>query len=108
MGFLRRIFGGSAAKPPQDGAIHLYVKCNKCGAPVHVRVDPRNDLSLEYTDSDEPAGYRLIKEIMDARCFKLMRAEITYDAAKRELDRTIDGGAYITRDEYERLAQPDA
>ena len=31
-----------------NGAIHLYVRCDRCGAPVHVRVDPRNDLVIEY------------------------------------------------------------
>ena len=55
-------------------------------------------------------GYRLIKEIMDSRCFRLMRAEIEYDARRREIRRAIEGGAFITRDEYEqrRSAQPSS
>jgi hypothetical protein len=106
MDFLRRLFGGG--QPRGDGAIHLYVKCNRCGAPVHVRVDTRNDLSIEYGDSEEPSGYRLIKEIMDSRCFRLMRAEIDYDGAKRELSRQIEGGTFITREEFERLVASGA
>jgi hypothetical protein len=105
MNFLRRLFGSGA---PSDGAIHLYVKCNRCGAPVHVRVDPRNDLSIEYGDGDEPSGYRLIKEIMDSRCFRIMRAEIDYDRVKREMSRTIEGGTFIARDEYDRLVAQGA
>jgi hypothetical protein len=106
MNVLRRLFGGKTAS--DDGAIHLYVKCNRCGAPVHVRVDPRNDLVSEYDDSDDPSGYLLVKEIMDSRCFRLMRAEITYDRARREQGRTIEGGTFITKEEYEQLAAPQA
>jgi hypothetical protein len=103
MNFLRRLFGGSAGTAP-DGAIHLYVRCNRCGAAVHVRVDPRNDLLIEYGDEDDATGYRLIKEIMDSRCFRLMRAEIEYDRGRHELNRQIEGGTFITKDEYDQLA----
>lgn len=102
MHFLRRLFGGNHTHGERDDAIHLYVECGRCHAVVHVRVDPRNDLMPEYGDSDDLVGYRLIKEIMDSRCFRLMRAEIEYDARRREISRTIEGGAFITRDEYEQ------
>lgn len=105
MNVLRRLFGGRTAS--DDGAIHLYVKCNRCGAPVHVRVDPRNDLVSEYDESDDPSGYLLVKEIMDSRCFRLMRAEITYDRARHEQERTLEGGTFITKDEYEQLVVPN-
>jgi hypothetical protein len=103
MNVLRRLFGGRSAS--DDGAIHVYVKCNRCGAPVHVRVDPRNDLVSEYDESDDPSGYLLVKEIMDSRCFRIMRAEITYDRSRREQERTIEGGTFITKEEYEQLAE---
>lgn len=101
MQWLRRLFGSNSS--PSDGAIHLYVRCSRCSAPVHVRVDPRNDLTIEYGDDESPSGYQLIKEIMDSRCFRLMRAEITYDSARREISRQIEGGAFISREEYEQL-----
>jgi hypothetical protein len=102
MNLLKRLFGGADA-PAADNAIHLYVRCDRCGAPVHVRVDPRNDLVIEYGDDDDASGYRLIKEIMDSRCFRLMRAEIEYDRGRRELNRKIEGGAFVSREEYEQL-----
>jgi len=106
MNILRRLFGGG--EPSSDGAIHLYVRCNHCGAPVHVRADPRNDLVTEYGDDDDAAGYRLFKEIMDSRCFRLMRAEIAYDRNRRELSRQIEGGTFISKEEYDQLmAQGD-
>ena len=102
MNLLRRLFGASDA-PASDNAIHLYVRCNRCSAPVHVRIDPRNDLVIEYGDDDDASGYRLIKEIMDSRCFRLMRAEIEYDRSRRELSRTLEGGTFISKDEYDQL-----
>jgi hypothetical protein len=107
MNLLRRLFGGSGG-PASDNAIHLYVRCNRCGAAVHVRIDPRNDLVIEYGDDDDASGYRLIKEIMDSRCFRLMRAEIEYDRGRRELSRTLEGGTFITQEEYQQLAARQA
>jgi len=103
MNLLRRLFGGGSGAIA-DNAIHLYVRCNRCNAPVHVRVDPRNDLVIEYGDDEDASGYRLIKEIMDSRCFRLMRAEIEYDRGRRELSRQIEGGTFISKDEYDQLA----
>lgn len=102
MNVLRRLFGSGS---PTDTAIHLYVRCNRCGAPVHVRVDPRNDLLIEYGDDENASGYRLIKEIMDSRCFRLMRADIEYDRSRREVSRQIEGGAFISKEEYNQLRE---
>ena len=105
MNLLRRLFGGGAA-PSGDHAIHLYVRCNRCSAPVHVRIDPRNDLVIEYGDDDDASGYRLVKEIMDSRCFRLMRAEIEYDRSRRELSRQLEGGTFLSKEEYDQLVAP--
>lgn len=105
MNVLRRLFGGKNAT---DDAIHLYVRCDRCGSPVHVRIDPRNDLSAEYGDDDSTAGYRLVKEIMDSRCFRLMRAEITYDSARRETHRELEGGRFISKEEFDELTSERA
>ncbi len=98
MDFLRRLFGGQAT----DDALHLYIKCGRCGAPVHVRVNLQNDLTADY-DDDRANSYQLVKEVMDDRCFRLMRAEILFDARRNELSRTIEGGTFISQEEYEEL-----
>lgn len=105
MDFLRRLFGGSQPDASDDGAIHLYVRCSRCQSPVHVRIDPRNDLIAEYGDDDNATGYTLHKEIMDSRCFRIMHAEITYDRNRREIERTIEGGTFMTKDEYDQLVE---
>jgi hypothetical protein len=86
--------------PPADpNALWLYVKCKRCGTPVAVRVDLRNDPSLD----DESNGYVLRKEIMDDKCFALMRAEIKFDARRNIIEKKIDKGEFITQDEYDQL-----
>lgn len=103
MGFFRRLFGGGGARSGSDPALHVYVKCNRCGAPVHVRINTNNDLSAEY-DDDSGDSYIVRKEVMDDRCFRLMRAEIRFDARRNETGRTIDGGTFISEAEYNDLA----
>lgn len=100
MNFLRKLFGGP--QTPTDNALHLYVRCANCNSPVHVRINPANDLSAEYGES-EVAGYQLRKEIMDAKCFRIMRAELDFDRNRRELSRTISGGEFITKEAYDLL-----
>jgi xanthine/CO dehydrogenase XdhC/CoxF family maturation factor len=99
MDFLRRLFSGGT---PADDALHLYIKCGKCGAPVHVRVNLQHDLVADYGDT-EAEGYQLIKEVMDDRCFRLMRVEMSFDARRNEESRTITGGEFISQEEYEAL-----
>ena len=103
MGFLRRLFGGGA--PRQGGeALHLYVKCNRCGAPVHVRVNLFNDLAADYGDTDAE-GYALSKEVMDDRCFRIMRVDMQFDTRRRETSREIEGGTFISEEEWNELAK---
>jgi hypothetical protein len=102
MDFLRRLFGGGAERT-SDNALMLYVRCSRCGAPLRVRVDLRNELYPEYGDM-ETSGFVLRKEMMDSKCFRLMYATVRFDARRREVEREIEGGAFITREEYERLS----
>ncbi len=101
MGFLRRLFGG-AGQSAEEQALHLHVKCGRCGSPVHVRVDLRNDLAADYGDT-EAEGYVLHKEVMDDRCFRLIHVEIHFDRRRNETSREIEGGTFITEEEWETL-----
>jgi len=100
MGFLKRLFGGSE-RSEDDQALHLYIKCARCGTPVHVRINLKNDLLADY-DGDN-GGYILAKEVMDDRCFRIMRAELHFDARRNETSRHIEGGAFITPEEFAAL-----
>jgi hypothetical protein len=79
-------------------ALWLYVRCKRCGTPLAVRVDLRNEPSAD----DEGDGYVLHKEMMDNKCFTLMHAVVHFDAQRKVVSQTVDKGEFITRDEYER------
>ncbi len=81
-----------------ENALWLYVRCKQCGTPLAVRVDLRNEPSPDY----ERGGYVLRKEMMDDKCFTLMRAEVFFDAQHHIVEQTVDKGEFISRDEYEK------
>jgi hypothetical protein len=91
---LAAMFGGKPAGE-QDDAIHIYVECARCKSTVHVRLDKRHDLSQA-----EGGGYFVRKEIMDSKCFRLMAAELTFDSSHRIQSQEVQGGRFISREEY--------
>lgn len=104
MSFIRRMFGGGNPAVPggsdkaDANALWLYVQCGKCGAPVAVRVDTRNDISIDY----ETGGRYLRKEIMDSTCFRLMYATVTFGGDGKIADKEIEGGKFLTEQEFEQ------
>jgi hypothetical protein len=98
MSFLKNLFGGGGGGDSGDrDALWLYVKCNKCGAPVAIRVDLRNDISVDY----ETGGKYLRKEIMDSTCFQLMYADVQFDGTGKISEKSIQGGTFLTKEEYD-------
>lgn len=104
MGLLERLTSLFSSRPSReaDDAIHIYVECGRCKAPVHVRLDKRHDLS-----QGEGGGYFVRKEIMDSKCFRLMTAEITFESGYRVQSQNLDGGRFISKEEFDSMARPD-
>ncbi len=96
----RSLFSPKASRETDD-AVHVYAECDRCKSKVHVRLDKRHDLSR-----GEGEGYFVRKEIMDSKCFRLMTAEISFDAGYRIQSQEIHGGRFITKAEYEAEAPP--
>ena len=97
MGLLDRLTSLFSSKPSgeADDAIHLYVECDRCHSRVHVRLDKRHDISQA-----EGGGYFVRKEIMDSKCFRLMAAEITFDAGYHIQSQDLQGGRLISKQEF--------
>ena len=93
---LKQIFSSTPGDP---NAIWLYVRCARCGMPLAVRVDLRNELSADY----EQGGYVLVKEMMDSKCFTLMRAQVRFNQQRNMTEHQVEGGTWMTRDEYEAM-----
>lgn len=93
-----QLFGSRTAEITDPDGIYFYVKCQQCGAPVRVRVDRQHDLQRD----DDGGGFLLRKEIMDGRCFRLMYAAVRFDPAYRIVEQTVEGGEFITWEEYQQ------
>lgn len=103
MGFLKKLFGGDGRdarpnKPVVDTqGIYFYVQCDRCGAPVRLRADKQYDLI------NEGNGYVWHKTIVDNRCFRPMSTVVHLNSAFEVVGGEIEGGRYITEEEYETL-----
>ena len=97
MGFLKKLFGGDSKPSPgrDDEGFFLYVQCDNCQAKVRLRVHKQHDLNL--TD----AGYEWVKTIIDSKCFRPMHTVAHFDSHYRMTDFELDGGRYISREQYE-------
>lgn len=105
MGLLDKLRSLFSSRPSAqaDDAIHIYVECERCKSKVHVRLDKRHDLS-----QGEGGGYFVRKEIMDSKCFRLMTAEIALDTSYRIQTQEVQGGRFISKQEFEALTPPGA
>lgn len=101
MNILKNLFGGGSGErgDSDSNALWLYVQCGKCGAPLAVRVDRRNEVSQDY----EKGGLWLRKEMMDSTCFQLMYAELQFSANGEIIERSIDRGKFLDKVEYDTL-----
>lgn len=114
MKFLKRLLTGSGGDAGHAGdgdpaadpnLFWYYVRCNRCGETVAVMARKGYDLVEEYEESansDAPTGYSLFKDVMGRSdtCFQQMRIEIRYNTTYEEMSRHIEGGMFITAEEY--------
>ena len=110
MGLFDKLFKSSRSKEPQKqsgsadpNGIIFYFRCSKCGTPVRVRVDRRNDLN---SDEEGPGYYVVRKDVMDSKCFQMMRAEIWMDTLYNVVQADVRGGEMITEEEYKAAQTP--
>ena len=98
MKLLKRLRGlvGGEGRPRDPDGIYFYVRCGRCGQKLKVRADRRFDL---VRDLDE-GGYVLHKEMMDGTCFSLMYATVRFDEDKRIISQDVEGGEFISEEEF--------
>ncbi len=107
MSFLGRLFGrssGKGASPEGDQyASFYYLRCNRCGEVIRVRIDRRWDLEQEFDEGggDAATGYAARKEVMGTKCFQMLRLTVQYDRGYHETDKELSGGTFVGREEYE-------
>lgn len=102
---VRGVLGGGTTARGDDGAgpgaFWVYVRCNACGEKIRVRVSRENDLSAEFEGGDFPSAYYAHKEIVGNQCFRRIKVDLYFDGRRQISEQKIDGGAFITREEYD-------
>lgn len=91
---IKNLFGGGE---PRDEGLYVYARCDNCGAVLHTRLDVKREAAPDFDEG----GYVLRKEMMDSSCFELLHAEFRFDANRNLTDRSIEGGTFVTREEWE-------
>ncbi len=115
MSFLDRLFGRGGQRQPEtstregDRAVYYYIRCGKCGEVIRVRINLQADLAQEFEGGgDYPTSYSVTKEIVGKHCFKPIHLEVRFDRGFHEVDKKLEGGTFITRQEYEAAQTPSA
>ncbi|MCU0521970.1 MAG: hypothetical protein MUF84_14925 [Anaerolineae bacterium] len=98
------LFGSASAEIRDPTGIYVYVRCDRCGAPVRVRIDRVYDLQHDH----ETGEFVVHKEIMDGTCFALMQAHIRLSPRYAIISGEVTGGKLISWKEYNALAKRSA
>lgn len=78
----------------------VYVQCVHCGEKLRARIDTYNDLSVQYDDRGESTYFCRKVIIGSARCYRPIEVKLSFDGNRRLIDREIDGGRFITMEDY--------
>ncbi len=93
MGFLKKLFGGDAAKL-EKRYYTFHVKCNRCGEIIEGRVDLDNDLSLDY--EGDSTIYHVRKGLIgNNRCFQQIEVEMKFTPARTLIEQQATGGQFV-------------
>jgi len=103
MGFWERLLGFlTKGQGVEDPMIYwVYARCEKCGEPLRARVNLRNDLSAQFGEGREETTYFCRKVIVGSgKCYSPVEVRLTFDTRRNLAKREIEGGAFITEEEY--------
>lgn len=77
--------------------LNFYIKCDRCGEEITVKVRKSSDLSRVYEDEGSPSGaaFFLRKEILGNKCSNLMYLSAYFGESFNLLSKEITGGKFI-------------
>ena len=108
MWWLRRLFT-RPARAEADNALWLYLKCDRCGEAIRVRVDRRYDVASNLLDPGEAGpAYTMHKDVVGDRCFQRISVSLGFDCRMQIVERQIRGGRLQTEAEHEAAVKPQA
>jgi len=91
------LFGGGASSSGDADGLYYYVKGDRTGEVVQVRLHRYNDLS----ESDDQQGFYTRKLVVGQDHFERMEAEFFFDKNRKLVSADVQGGSLVDREEYE-------
>ncbi len=92
--FLKSFSGGGLGGDP---GLYYYVRCNRCGEVIRVRINSMNDLSIDDTGK----GLWTHKVIVGQRCYNRIEADFTYDMNRKLTSSEATGGTFVDKAAYD-------
>jgi hypothetical protein len=104
LGFLKKLgdLFGSQSRPNAD-VYWVYARCNRCGEVLRGRIDLRNDLSVEYGESEGQTRYicrKLLSGDGSNLCFQKIELDLQFDADRNLIDQQVSGGTLVDETAY--------
>jgi|SRR5579859_2961322 len=101
---LRQVFLGGASGgttgADRDG-LYFYIRCDRCGEVIQVRLNRYNDLTIEYGENGERGDTRHAhKVIVGKRCYNRIEADFTFDRNYKLTEQKATGGKFVPAGEY--------
>jgi hypothetical protein len=102
LSFLKDLFSRFAAGGSKDAHLYwVYVQCDRCQEKIRIHVDMRNDLSIQYGESEKEDVYFTRKRVIGRQgCFQAIDVELTFDRDRRLVNQQITGGRFISEEAY--------
>lgn len=98
---LKAILSGGPGSSGDAHALYYFVRCSRCDEIIKARVDLRNDLSGDYSESDTPSGYFYRKVLIGrGRCFQQLEVTMSFDGRRNLVSREVTGGEFVTEEDY--------
>jgi hypothetical protein len=87
----------------------VYVQCDRCQEKIRFLVNLRNDLSIQYGETEKEDAYFTRKRVIGSQgCFQAIDVELTFDKNRRLVDQQIMGGRFISEEDYyEGRSEPE-
>ena len=101
MSLFSKLLNAFQGKPPggSDRYIPIYVYSNRCREPIAAQIDIMNEISL----NDDNKGYFVRKVLHTSgknRCFGQVEIEVWLDSGKKIERHEVQGGRWLTQEEY--------
>jgi hypothetical protein len=93
--------GGS--RPPEDDGIYLYVRLNRGGEIVRLRLNPQHELVPNYDEG----GYYTRKMIVGPRTFQRADATFQFNPQRELISWDITGGEIASEEDWQASLESD-